>query len=446
MVYQKKFNNLTASQLSGFRRTSVQSIGSPSRRAFGRLFFLFCVFSNSAIFAQNGCPDPQASNHNPAANANDGSCTYANTVLAAPRKAALPAVLDETSGLVVTDGQLWTHNDSGGEPAIYRLDTLTGQVLQTVTFANATNVDWEAIGADGTYLYVGDFGNNVSGNRQDLVVYRVRKADIGSGAAVSVASEAIRFAYADQTSFTATPPNQTTFDCEAMLVRNGRVHLFSKDWVTGRVRHYSMPAVPGTHTATFEEEFAANGLITDATLSETGAAMLVGYTRAGQVFAWLLFDYTGDKFFSGNKRRLELGSALEKGQVEGIAFRRFFEGFVSCERFQNVAPTLYTFSVANLVYYNPTDTETDQPTGASVRVFPNPAGGSPMTVRVGGAAPGEPLDFRLVDATGRQVFRRKLTPDTGEVSLSLPPAGPGIYVLRVETRRWHRIVRLLSQP
>ncbi|MCU0355201.1 MAG: hypothetical protein MUD08_15905, partial [Cytophagales bacterium] len=376
---------------------------------------LLSGFSDSAVFAQNGCPDPQATNHNSAANANDGSCTYANTVLAVPRKVVLPSVLDETSGLVVVNGQLWTHNDSGGEPAIYRIDTLTGQVLQTVTFANATNVDWEAVGADETHLYVGDFGNNVSGNRRDLTVYRIRKADIGTGPSVSVAAESIRFAYADQTDFTATPANQTSFDCEAMLVRNGRVHLFSKDWVNGRVRHYSVPATPGTHTATFEEEFAANGLVTDATLSETGAVMLVGYTRIGQVFAWLLFDYAGDKFFSGNKRRLELGSAVEKGQVEGIAFRRFFEGYVSCERFQGVAPSLYTFSVANLVYYNPTSAQTSEPTGISVRLFPNPTGGLPMTVRVGGVAAGESLELRLADAAGRQVFRRKLTPNTTDV-------------------------------
>ncbi|MCU0355356.1 MAG: T9SS type A sorting domain-containing protein, partial [Cytophagales bacterium] len=64
----------------------------------------------------------------------------------------------------------------------------------------------------------------------------------------------------------------------------------------------------------------------------------------------------------------------------------------------------------------------------------------------GGVAAGESLELRLADAAGRQVFRRKLTPNTTDVSLTLPLLDAGVYVLRVETRRWHRTVRLLAQP
>jgi len=42
----------------------------------------------------------------------------------------------ETSGLIYLNGKLITHNDSGGEPALYELDTITGNV----TFLHSINV------------------------------------------------------------------------------------------------------------------------------------------------------------------------------------------------------------------------------------------------------------------------------------------------------------------
>ena len=38
-------------------------------------------------------------------------------------KAKLPEEVCETSGLFFHNGRLWTHNDSGGEPILYALDT-----------------------------------------------------------------------------------------------------------------------------------------------------------------------------------------------------------------------------------------------------------------------------------------------------------------------------------
>jgi hypothetical protein len=37
---------------------------------------------------------------------------------------------------------------------------LVRAVLRTVAITNATNVDWEDIAQDASYIYIGDIGNN----------------------------------------------------------------------------------------------------------------------------------------------------------------------------------------------------------------------------------------------------------------------------------------------
>ena len=44
-------------------------------------------------------------------------------------KALLPTEVSETSGLFFHNGRLWTHNDSGGKPILYALDTTTFEVV-----------------------------------------------------------------------------------------------------------------------------------------------------------------------------------------------------------------------------------------------------------------------------------------------------------------------------
>jgi hypothetical protein len=63
---------------------------------------------------------------------------------------------------------------------------------------------------------------------------------------------------------------------------------------------------------------------------------LVGYNLRNfpTVFAWLLWDWpnpSGDSLFSGNKRRIELGTALAVGQVESIAFGGSRDGYIANE-------------------------------------------------------------------------------------------------------------------
>lgn len=87
--------------------------------------------------------------------------------------------LKEASGVVASrsGNVLWTHNDAGGGPRIYAIDT-TGRLLGFYDLPKATRTDYEdiAIGpgpATGvSYLYVGDIGDNNS-VRASIQIYRV---------------------------------------------------------------------------------------------------------------------------------------------------------------------------------------------------------------------------------------------------------------------------------
>lgn len=87
--------------------------------------------------------------------------------------------IDEASGLVASKVHpflLYTHNDSGGEPEVYMIDTL-GKYQGKVVLEGVRNHDWEdiAIGpskeAELSYIYVGDIGDN-NAKRDKVQVYR----------------------------------------------------------------------------------------------------------------------------------------------------------------------------------------------------------------------------------------------------------------------------------
>jgi hypothetical protein len=287
------------------------------------------LFLQLHTYAQtDGCTDPVANNFNPLATRNDGSCLY-NAVSRNPvLKSNLNAELLENSGLILWNDRLWTHNDGGNSTALFEMDT-TGTIIRTVNVSNAVNVDWEDIAQDENYVYVGDFGNNASGNRQDLTIYQIAKADLLAGNTVT--ASLIRFSYADQTDFTAVAANTTNFDCEAMIAYNGKLYLFTKQWTALGTSVYELPATPGTWSA---QKIGANtapaGLVTGADVSPAQRSIAIcGYTSGITRFLYFLYDFTGTDFFSGNKRFVTMSGF---GQTEGIAFKNPEYIFVSRER------------------------------------------------------------------------------------------------------------------
>lgn len=314
-----------------------------------RIVSLACVFVAGAMLPAlgqtQGCTDSLANNYNGAATVNNGSCLYNATPYTPPVKVdPLSDTLVETSGLQWAGGYLWSFNDGGGAAAIYRIDTITNTILQRVYLQGATNVDWEDIAFDGTYFYIGDFGNNADGARTDLKIYKFPLSAIPAFATnpmVQVPAtqiETIGFTYSNQ----PQPPqpvaaNSTSFDCEAMLIDGGKIHLFSKDWVTLNTIHYLINGLQGgTYIATPVDTLATNYLVTAADKAPgRNEVALLGYQNTGSAlhFMHLLSGYSGGKYFNGNKRRLDLPDVLTMGQAEGLTFLTDGYGYISNEKF-----------------------------------------------------------------------------------------------------------------
>ena len=144
-----------------------------------------------------------------------GIITSAAQIVNPVEKFALPVNLSESSGAIFFNNRLVTHNDSGGENKLYELDTNSGLVTREITITNASNIDWEDITQDDSSIYNGDIGNNVSGNRTDLKIYKINKSDYLSSETVN--AQTIAFSYSDQTDFTPKTANSTESDAEALV-------------------------------------------------------------------------------------------------------------------------------------------------------------------------------------------------------------------------------------
>jgi len=169
--------------------------------------------------------------------------------------------VNETSGIIYFDEALWTFNDSGGKPEIYRIDAKSGKVNRTVVIGNAKNNDWEDITMDDEYIYIGELGNNW-GNRKGLVIYKISQKDIISGKS-EVEAELIQFSYTDQISFEIRN-RKHNFDCESVISYEDSLILFSKNWEDHNTRMYKLPKKAGTYELSPLDSFSAGGLITGA--------------------------------------------------------------------------------------------------------------------------------------------------------------------------------------
>ncbi|MCB0693351.1 MAG: T9SS C-terminal target domain-containing protein [Lewinellaceae bacterium] len=278
-----------------------------------------------------GCTDPLAENYQPMATINDGSCLYAPEWVFPTLTWDLPSALNETSGLIRWDDLLWTHNDDT-DTRLYGLDGSDGSISLECLLPGVSNQDWEDVDQDDTYVYIGDFGNNSSGNRQDLHILRVEKASLCSG---SPTIDTIWFQYEDQSDFSTQASNTTDFDCEAMVVGTDSIYLITKQWTSLGTVVYALPKDPGNHDAEARGTFPVNGLITGATwVEEKHLLVLCGYSSLLQPFVFLCYDYAGTDFFTGNKRRLDL--ALPFHQVEGITTTDGLTYALTNERFAQV--------------------------------------------------------------------------------------------------------------
>jgi hypothetical protein len=337
----------------------------------------------------------------------------------------------ESSGLIYINKTLWTHNDSGGKPELYQLDTLTGFVKRTVKIKNTTNIDWEDLAQSATHIFVGDFGNNY-GNRTNLRIFRISKLDLLNPLNDSIIADTIKFHYQDQSTFTSTL-NANNYDCEAFVFKNDSLHLFSKSWITQNTKHYILPATIGNHIAILSDSFNVDGLITSADINQiNGNLVLLGYKKVGfnyNCFAWLLFNYTNRNFFKADKRRLELGVASTLGQTEGIVIKNDNTGYFSSEKivtsFGTILPQLYKFNFNS--YFNTTNLN-EINKNLNYKVFPNPAK-EKLIIDLPNSE--TPFTLELFNINGENVYIDQIK-DINQKEINLKKIGSGIYFLKIQ--------------
>jgi hypothetical protein len=397
------------------------------------LFFLYgTLFLTCArVWGQSGCTDPLAGNYDAMAVQNDGSCVYASTYYDPLLKTILPDTLDEISGIVYGGNRWWVHNDSGNDHVFYSIKPETGDILQTVKLKHANNDDWEDIAASSSHLYVGDIGNN-NGTRTNLGVYKVKFSNIPTDSILTIDDSQwsfIPYAYDNQTDFSNQGENQTEFDCEAMLLFQSELHLFTKKWLTKTSTHYRINQTSGI--AETIESFDVQGLITGADISpDKKTVVLLGYNTSGfpDVFVWLLWDFTGEHFFSGNKRRIELGTPLTLGKSEGIGFRDNCTGYITNEVLDyppvHVAPAVRVFDFCQWI--GETAATHDPASGAGFSAYPNPFS---QIIHFQYFLNDRPAILRVFDAMGRSVLQSSFLPDHLDTADWLP----GRYTFEIAT-------------
>jgi hypothetical protein len=336
------------------------------------LTILVCI-AHTAGAQILGCTDPSAVNYFPAATNNDGSCTYPQTFVTPDTSIILSDTLDESSGLIMWNGYLWTHVDDT-DPRLFAIDSSSGTIVRRDTMFQVTNIDMEEISQDSEYVYVGDFGNNSNGNRTDLRIYRFRKDSLMNGYATA---DTISFAYSDQTDFTPQGIYNTDFDCEAFIVTDDSIFLFTKEWNSFGCTVYAFAKDTGFHWAQPRDSFNIQGLVTGATyLPDLNLVALIGYSPLIQPWILLVYDYTGNRFFSGNKRKLDV--AIGTSQTEAIATTDGGRFYITNEK-RTVASITYPQQLHVLdlkiftdafIHSGISDTIRNNP---AISCFPNPA-------------------------------------------------------------------------
>ncbi len=187
-----------------------------------------------------------------------------------------PAIT-ESSGLAASTrhpGIVYTHNDSGGAPRIYAVDSATGRTKAVFTIAGAAARDWEgiALGRDEAgrpALYIADIGDNMKGAWPYVTVYRVREpAKVTSQ---TLQATAFQFVYSDGAR-----------DAESILIdpRDNRLYIASKTFLSGRL--YRAPRKLSTGRKNVLEPIAsAHSFATDAAYAPDGSSFVIrGYGSA----------------------------------------------------------------------------------------------------------------------------------------------------------------------
>lgn len=269
----------------------------------------------------------------------------------------------ETSGLFFWNDTLWTHNDNR-DITFYAIDTDSGSILNTIALNYPAATDWEATCQDSDFLYIGDFGNNKTGNRTNLKILKINKQTIRNN---QPEIERIFFKYPDQENYIISPFN-TDFDCEAFILKEDSLYLFTKQWKSKGTKVYSLPITKGNYIANLVDSFSFNALITDACyVKNYNTIVLTMYNESFQPYFAVLKNFKNNRFFHGDVIKLNI--ALQFHQIEGITSSDGLNYYVSNERLSlgifTVPAQIHIFNLSDYIDTRITDDEDSFPLKSS---------------------------------------------------------------------------------
>ena len=331
---------------------------------------------------------------------------------------ALPNKVLESSGIVSASiNAIWTHNDSGGEPALYNIDTL-GNVLRTVIISNTLNTDWEALASDGEHYYIGDFGNNLN-SRKDLKIYKVQNPNTTFDDTIQ--AQVISFHYSNQNQFPPKDANKN-FDAEAFVYFDSSLYIFTKNYTspfTGYTYLYKLPSVAGNYTAELMDSFKLGSgfkeqwWITDADISPDKKKLVLLSSDKMFVFS----NFSKADFFKGTLKIIMLGSFTQK---EGFSFYSNNEFYITDEYFDLLGGrNLYQGSIVK--YYASSEPKLLKPKIPWVR-YMNGTDDKVIQLRDDIKS----VSFMIMDINGKTAMPGKLNQINRRLVLTL---APGYYTL-----------------
>lgn len=255
----------------------------------------------------------------------------------------LPSVINESSGIISLNGNIWTHNDSGDDPIIYEMSIESGEILKKVEFQNATARDWEDIAQDSHFVYVCDMGNN-AGKRQDLAIYKSSKAELSNESGQAEAYK-LNITYPDRVDF-KPQAYKHNFDCEAILALEDSLYIFSKNHLDKHCRFYTASKTLKNQVLHLKDRFDTKGMVTGAAFNDEDKTLaLLGYNLDPAVgnfgpFVWLFWDYPNHDFFKGKSKRINMPVIA---QSEGITYWKEGKFLISTEKSRMMKGKLMVF-------------------------------------------------------------------------------------------------------
>ena len=242
--------------------------------------------------------------------------------------------INETSGLEYFEGDLITHNDSGGDPDIYRFNT-RGELLESITIDDVRNNDWEDITMDEDYLYISNSGNNF-GNKKNLSIVVADRKDRFKKLGI------INFSYDGQEDFSQRVNHP--YDAEALISVNDQLILFSKNRETLTTELFLIPKTVGDYQLRSIKSFNSEGLVTGADYSDSlKLAALVGYNRLGEQFLYTLPEFSLEKLGQVQLNKFLL--PLFGKQIEAIKIIDSKTFWITSESVGTGYPMLYKVSL-----------------------------------------------------------------------------------------------------